>query len=94
MFLLQLWLLNGVERVSAWCGVCLILQEHMHQVQFSLTKLILCAILGGKPLLLHPLHVVVFGTCLCFPKTIFHLILFFCGLYIPRLCLVHKVMEI
>uniref|UniRef100_A0A2P2MFD6 Uncharacterized protein MANES_04G120400 n=1 Tax=Rhizophora mucronata TaxID=61149 RepID=A0A2P2MFD6_RHIMU len=48
MFLLLHWLQNGMEKVSAWYGVCLIWHELMHLVQFSLMRLILYAMPGGK----------------------------------------------
>lgn len=48
MFLLLPLLPSGEERVSAWFGACLILQEHMHQARYSLTRLILSAIQEGK----------------------------------------------
>lgn len=45
---LQLWLLNGEEKVSEWFGACSILPELMLPVQFSLMRSTHSAILVGK----------------------------------------------
>jgi len=77
MYLLQLWLQNGVVRVNAWCGVCLILQEHMHQAQYLLMKLILYAMQGGEAILFFKTSILCssLSNFLWFPKMKFHSIL-------------------